>query len=92
MSDPNRVVSILDRLGDRLWCLGRDQKYLRLMCLWEHPLNSIIVCPIVFEEGSLLHGKLVLNGRVRHDVNNLLLFAVESASPDHLVSQAYRVR
>lgn len=61
-----------------LWCLGCDRKNLWLGGLWELQLNSMNGCPLLLQEGLLLHWKLVLNEWVGPDANNLLLL-----SPHH---------
>ena len=65
---------------DHLWCLGCDRKNLWLEGFMEHFLNSINKCPMLFGGEPLLQFKLVLNERVGHNLNNLFLLVVKSAS------------
>ena len=68
-----------DTFADHLWGLGRGRKNLWLEGLWEHLLNSMNWCPMAFERGCICYtGKMVLNERVGHDVNDLLLLLVEA--------------
>lgn len=68
-----REFLMRDGLADLLWNIGRGRKNMWVEGLWDHLLNSIICVPWLFKEDIFFRWKLVLNTRVEHFGNNLLL-------------------